>query len=115
MQISGTAYTIASIYYPIVTQPLERAMANPILQARIAKLLAKLLEKVKPLMDAAKRLPWKGFPNIFKATADEVAAAVARIKNFRATTSASGGNDGYLEGVVNGKAVDSKMWRSGQV
>jgi hypothetical protein len=62
------------------------------------------------------RETWNGFANIFKANADEIAEAATKIKNYRiAQNAGTQGNYGYLEGTVNGKAVDSKMWRSGQV
>ncbi|WP_241698700.1 deaminase domain-containing protein [Capnocytophaga canis] len=50
--------------------------------------------------------------NIFKATDDEIAQAAERIKTHRTTNNLKGGNFGYLEGTVNGKKVDNKIWRS---
>ena len=55
-----------------------------------------------------------GITNIFRANADEIAEAATRIKNHRVTNNLKGGNLGYLEGTVNGKTVDNKMWRSGE-
>jgi hypothetical protein len=55
---------------------------------------------------------WNGFTNIFKANADEIAEAAAKIKNYRTANNLKSGNYGYLEGKVNGKNVENKMWRS---
>ena len=58
---------------------------------------------------------WNGVKNIFKATADEVAEATQKIKNYRTTNKIKGKNIGYLEGNVNGKTIDNRMWLSGKV
>lgn len=50
---------------------------------------------------------------IFKATDDEIAQAAERIKAHRIKQNAgTSGNYGHLEGIVDGKVVDNKMWRS---
>lgn len=54
-----------------------------------------------------------GLKNVFKGTIDDIAGAASKIKNYRTANNLKGGNFGYLEGTVNGKVVDSKMWRSG--
>ncbi|MDR1203628.1 MAG: hypothetical protein LBL58_18625, partial [Tannerellaceae bacterium] len=58
------------------------------------------------------RESWPNFINIFKANTDEIVEAATKIKNYRIANNLKGGNYGYLEGTVNGKVVDSKMWRS---
>ena len=56
---------------------------------------------------------WKGVLNIFKANTNEIIEATNKIKNYRNTTgNLTGGNYGYLEGTVNSRIVDNKMWRS---
>jgi RHS repeat-associated protein len=48
------------------------------------------------------------------ALPDEISDAVVKIKQHRqAVNNPSSGNYGYLEGTVNGSAVNSNMWRSG--
>ncbi len=76
--------------------------------------------KTKPLIDdlvkkvrKVARKNWKGFSNIFVATADEVFEAANRIKSYRTSTNLSKKNCGYLEGTVNGTLVDNKIWISG--
>jgi hypothetical protein len=60
------------------------------------------------------RQNWNGYANIFKANADEIAEAAAKIKNYRTTTNLNNRNCGYIEGTLNGKAVDNKIWISGE-
>ena len=67
---------------------------------------------VKNADKVVKREIWNGVKNIFKATADEVAEAAQKVKNYRATNKVKGGNVGYIEGTIDGKIVDNKMWRS---
>jgi hypothetical protein len=51
---------------------------------------------------------------VIRGTAEEVAEAAEKIKNYRiAQNAGKSGNYGYLDGSLNGKAVDNKMWRSG--
>ncbi len=57
----------------------------------------------------------EGSKNIYKATAEQLSAAIKRIADHRNTTgNLRGANYGYLEGIVNGNLVDNKLWRSGE-
>lgn len=61
------------------------------------------------------RQTWNGFKNIFIANEDEILKATNRIKNYRISTNLTGKNCSYIEGTVNGRAVDNKIWLSGPV
>lgn len=72
--------------------------------------------KEKVIVTDAIRKSWNGARNIFEATAEEIAEATTKIKNHRISTgNLKGGNYGYLDGSVNGKSIENKMWRSGNV
>jgi The BURPS668_1122 family of deaminases len=62
--------------------------------------------------DEMGRVSWNGYSNIFKATPEEVAIAANRIRDYRTANNLSGGNYGYLGGIVNGNPVNNQMWRS---
>ncbi|WOC53117.1 hypothetical protein BPO_p0034 (plasmid) [Bergeyella porcorum] len=75
-----------------------------------------LKDKIKTIAnkEAIQREVWNGAKNIFKATDEEIADATKRIKDYRTKNNLKGKNIGYLEGNVNGKTIDNKMWRSGE-
>ena len=88
----------------------------PNIEEASKKALEKINGRLSAVAKGGSRQSWNGFANIFKANADEVVEAATKIKQHRITVNQpGGGNYGYLEGTVNGKAVDSKMFRSGQV
>jgi The BURPS668_1122 family of deaminases len=62
--------------------------------------------------DEMGRASWNGYSTIFKATPGEVSIAANRIRDYRMANNLSGGNYGYLEGIVNATPVDNRMWRS---
>ncbi len=94
----------------------ERFLARAVTKD-IEKVGLKLRERAviaeSKIVNQAGRQNWNGFANIFKANADEIAEATTKIKNYRTSTSLSGKNCGYLEGSVNGSAIDNKIWLSG--
>jgi hypothetical protein len=55
-----------------------------------------------------------GLTNAFEGTAAEYEAAIAKIKQTRAA-GGEAGNYGYLNGQVNGKKINNKLWASGDV
>ena len=53
--------------------------------------------------------------DIGKPTSDQISEAARRIAEHRKAKNLRGGNFGYLDGVINGKKVDDKIWRSTSV
>jgi hypothetical protein len=66
LQIASTAITIASIYYPVVNEAMQRLKGNPAMMTRVGRLEAKLIETVQ------KGYTGKLIGDITKLTADEI-------------------------------------------
>ncbi|WP_449386983.1 deaminase domain-containing protein [Chryseobacterium lineare] len=49
---------------------------------------------------------------VTQGTEEEILQAAKRIKDHRAANNLRGGNYGYIEGQINGKVVDNRLWRS---
>jgi hypothetical protein len=64
--------------------------------------------------DSLARKPLKGAENIYIATDDEVSIARTRIREYRAALALTGKNLGYIEGWVNGVAINDSIWMSGE-
>ena len=77
--------------------------------ARLARELSKAADNLPPV-------PLKPVPailqNIGKPTAAQISEAARKIAEHRKSTKMKGGNFGYLDGVLNGKKVDNRIWRS---
>ena len=99
------ANTIKSAANSKVWQPVNQALQK----VRLARELSKAADNLPPV-------PLKPVPAILqdigKPTAAQVAEAARRIAEYRKAKNARGGNFGYLDGVINGKKVDNRMWRS---
>jgi hypothetical protein len=88
-------------------------------------------EKLSDILDTDGRKLLDGKDNIYRATDEEFKEAKAKIDLHRANkkkeaeinanggkinlNSYAGGNYGYLEGQINNKAIDNKLWRSGSI
>jgi hypothetical protein len=83
-----------------------------------AKIIELTESEIKLLQTAGKQITrqnWNGYANIFKANADEIAEAAAKIKNHRiAQNAGTQGNYGYLEGKIGNITKNGEMVRSGQ-
>ena len=99
------ANTIKSAANSKVWQPVNQALQK----ARLARELSKAADNLPPV-------PLKPVPailqNIGKPTAAQISEAAIKIAEYRKANKARSGNFGYLDGVVNGKKVDNRMWRS---
>ena len=85
------------------------------LSTNLKKLNPKEIAKAVRKKIKGKRVSWNSYKNIYKATQKEIIQATERIKNYRTTNKIKGKNIGYLEGNVNGKTIDNRMWLSGKV
>lgn len=63
--------------------------------------------KVKSLLGEAEDIGL-----VTQGTEEEILQAAKRIKDHRAANNLRGGNYGYIEGQINGKVVDNRLWRS---
>ena len=99
------ANTIKSAANSKVWQPVNQAFQK----VRLARELSKAADNLPPV-------PLKPVPailqNIGKPTAAQISEAAIKIAEYRKANKARSGNFGYLDGVVNGKKVDNRMWRS---
>ena len=90
------------------------AIAEGYIDGKVQSAIAKANSAPAKRLGNFPRKSWRGYGNVLEATNIEKAEALTRIRKYRVSNKSSG-NVGYLEGTINDKIIDERMWHSGNV
>ena len=118
LAVGGAAQLVAKSpsalkYFSVALTQLKRTGSATINGIKVVYVAGKISRAADNYLPPSMLKPIPSIIQEFgRPTKTEIANAAQRIAQHRANVNTKGGNFGYLDGIINGKQVDNKIWRS---